>query len=72
MLTLHLVQLKMESDKEHMPLFLFCFQKKSAANAHRIICETYDKNVIANRMCANYCKRFKNGNFDINDKERSG
>jgi len=27
--------------------------KKSAADAHRIICETYSKNVIAIRTCTN-------------------
>jgi len=31
--------------------FLFCFhQKKSVADVHRIICETYSENVIAIRM----------------------
>jgi len=47
----------MESDKEHIcHCFLFCFhQKKNAAkdNAHKIICETYDENVIAVKTCAN-------------------
>jgi len=34
--------------------FLFCFhEKKSAADAHRIIYETRSENVIAIRMCAN-------------------
>jgi len=41
----------MESDKKHIHhFFLFCFhQKKSATaakNAHRVIYETYDENVI--------------------------
>jgi len=41
-ITLHLVRLKMELDKEHIRYcLLFCFhQKKSAADAHKIICET--------------------------------
>jgi len=64
----------MEPDKEHIRhCLLFCFhQKKSAADAHRIICETYGENVVAIRTCANWFKRFKNGDFDISDKERSG
>jgi len=64
----------MESNKEHIRhCLLFCFhQKKNAADAHRIICETYDENVIAIRTCANWFKRFKNGDFDISDKEHSG
>jgi len=33
---------------------LFCFhQSKRAVDAHRIICETYDKKIIAIRTCAN-------------------
>jgi len=32
--------------------------------------QNYSENVI--RICANRFKRFKNGNFDISDKERSG
>jgi len=63
----------MELDKEHIyHCFLFRFhQKKSAADAHRIICETYDKNVIAIRTSANKFKQVKNSNFYISDKKRS-
>jgi len=46
----------------------FCFVfllKKSAA--YRFIRETYDENVRAIRTCVNWFKRFKNGDFDIND-----
>jgi len=41
----------MESDKEYIcHSLLFCFyRKKNDADAHRIICETYDENVIAIR-----------------------
>jgi len=38
---------------------------------HKIICETYGENVKAIRTCANWYKWFKNGDFDINYKERS-
>jgi len=42
---LHLIRLKIESDKEHIRhYFLFC-EKKSATVAHRIICETCNENV---------------------------
>jgi len=48
---LHLIRLKMELDKQ-IHCLLFCFYpKKSAADAHRIICETYGENVIAIRTC---------------------
>jgi len=43
----------MKPDKEHIRhCFLFRFhQNKSAAYAHRIICQTYGENVIAIRKC---------------------
>jgi len=66
-------KLKMKLVKEPIRhCLLFCFhQKKSAANAHRIIWQTYGENIIIIRTCANYFKRFKNDDFDINDKKRS-
>jgi len=39
----------------HCLLFYF-HQKKSAADAHRIICETYDENIIAIKTCRNWFK----------------
>jgi len=52
-----LVLLKKESDKEHFcHCFLFCFQKNSAVDTHKIICETYGENVIVTRTCANWFK----------------
>jgi len=55
----------MKLDKEYIRYrLLTCFhQKKSAADAHRIICDIdVDENVIAIRTCANWFKRCKNGN----------
>jgi len=48
----------MEPDKEHIRhCLLFCFlQKKSAVDAHGIICKTYGKNVMAIRTYANWLK----------------
>jgi len=48
----------MESDKEHCLLFVF-YQKRSVADAHKIIYETYNENVIVIRTCANWFKWFK-------------
>jgi len=48
-ITLHLIRLKIEQDKEHIRSFCF-HQNKSAANAHRVIYETYDENIIIIRM----------------------
>lgn len=46
-------ELKMKSDKEHIcHCFCFVFIKKITADAHRIICEMYDENVIIFRTCA--------------------
>jgi len=63
----------MESVKEHICYcLLFCFQKKSAADAHRIICETYSENVIALEWIRISLNDFvKNGDFDINNRDRS-
>jgi len=38
---------------------------------HKIICEMYGENVIAIKTCANWFKKFKNNDFDINDKNAS-
>jgi len=48
---LHLERLKMEPDKKYICYcLLFCFyRKKNDADAHKIICKTYDENVIAIR-----------------------
>jgi len=68
-ITLHLVRLKIETDKGHIRhCLLFCFHKKSGADAYRIIIEIYNGNVIAIRTCVNWIKRLKNGNFDISNK----
>jgi len=60
----------MKPDKKHIRrCFLFCFhQKKNTIDTHRIICKMYDENIIAIRTCANWFKRFKNGDFDISDE----
>jgi len=55
---LHLVRLKIELEKEHIRhcLLFYFHQKQNAADAHRIICEMYDENIIAIRTCANWFK----------------
>jgi len=73
-ITLHLVQLKMESDKEHIyHCLLFCFHQNKVLLMHRIIYEIYGENVITIRTCVNCFKQFKNGDFDIKvTKDRIG
>lgn len=54
-------------------VLLFCFnQKKKAAESFRLIQETYGENAPTQQTCENWFKRFKTGDFDVCDKERSG
>jgi len=43
--------------------------KKSAAEAHRLLVEAYA--VLSERSCCKWFQKFKNGEFDVEDKERS-
>ena len=54
-------------NKRHLREFLIYFfnLKKSAAEAHRLLVETYGEATLR-------FKKLKNGQFDIEDKERSG
>ena len=47
-------------------------QKKSAAEAHRILVETYGDHALSETTCRDWFRRFKNKDFDVEDKERSG
>ena len=52
-------------------IFLHYFiQNKSAAEAHRILVETYDDNALSNTMCRDWFKRFKNNDFKLEDKDQ--
>ena len=64
----------MECDKEHFCRLLYCFDsKKTAAEAHRFISETYSEFALSDSTCEYWdSRRFKSGNFDLKDKERSG
>jgi transposase len=68
------MRLKMERDKDHFRhLLLYCFDsKKTAAEAHRFISETYSKHAPSVKTCEYWYRRFKSGDFDLKDKERSG
>jgi len=46
--------------------------KKSAAEAHRILSNTYDEAAISERTCREWFQRFKNGNFDVEDRHGGG
>ena len=44
--------------------------KKSAAEAHRLLVEAYGDAALSERSCREWFQ--KNGEFDVEDKERSG
>ena len=46
-------------------------QNKSAAEAHRILVETYGDNALPD-TCRDWFRRFKNNDFKLETKERSG
>ena len=48
------------------------FQKKSAAEAHIILPETYNDYVLSETTCRDWFRRFRNKDFDVKDYERSG
>jgi len=45
--------------------------KKSAAEAHRMLSNTYGA-VISERTCREWFQRFKNGDFDVEDRHSGG
>ena len=63
-----------EPNKRHLQELLIYFfnLKKSAAEAHRLLVETYGEAGSNERSCFEWFWQFKNGEFDIEDKERSG
>ncbi|KAG5322814.1 MOS1T transposase, partial [Pseudoatta argentina] len=53
-------------------LLHYFIQKKSAAGAHRILVQTYNDNALSDTTCRDWFRRFKNNDFELEDKERSG
>ncbi|KAG5317883.1 MOS1T transposase, partial [Pseudoatta argentina] len=53
-------------------LLHYFIQKKSAAEAHRIPVQTYGDNALSDTTCRDWFRRFKNNDFELEDKERSG
>ena len=47
-------------------------QDKSAAEAQRTICATYGESVIDESTCCRWFRKFKNWDFDLSGKPRSG
>ena len=53
-------------------LIYFFTLKKSAAEANWLLVETYGKAALCEKSCREWFQKFKNGEFDIEDKESSG
>ncbi|KAG5322394.1 MOS1T transposase, partial [Pseudoatta argentina] len=53
-------------------LLYYFIQKKSAAEAHRILVQTYGDNALSDTTCRDWFRRFKNNDVELEDKERSG
>ncbi|EGI60747.1 Mariner Mos1 transposase [Acromyrmex echinatior] len=47
-------------------VLIFCFNmKKSAAEVHPMLSNTYGEAAISKRTCREWFQRFKNGDFDV-------
>ncbi|GBP68254.1 Mariner Mos1 transposase [Eumeta japonica] len=53
-------------------LLHYFIQKKSAAEAHRILAENHGDNALSDTTRRGWFRRFKNNNFELENKERSG
>lgn len=64
----------MDNNKEHFRhILLFYFRRgKTAANVHRKLCAVYGTDAITERACQIWYKKFKSGNFEVQDALRSG
>lgn len=65
---------KFVPSKRHLREILVYFfnLKKSAAEAHRLLVEAYGEGALSERTCREWFQKFKNGDFDVEDKDRSG
>ena len=63
-----------EPNKRHLrELLIYFFNlKKSAAEAHRLFVEAYDEVALSERSCREWFQKFKNGDFDVEDRHGGG
>ena len=63
-----------ESNKRRLRDILIYFfnLKKSSAETHRLLVEIYGEAALSERSCREWFQKFKDGEFDIEDKQRSG
>lgn len=53
-------------------LLHYFHRKTAAAEAHRILVETYGDNALSEQTCRRWFQQFKGGDFDIEDEEHPG
>ena len=60
--------------KQHLrEVLIFFFNgKKSAVESHRMLVEVYGESALSDKTCREWFRRFKSGDFSVEDKERSG
>ncbi|EGI67318.1 Mariner Mos1 transposase [Acromyrmex echinatior] len=46
--------------------------KKSAAETHRLLAEIYGESVPSETVCRDWFRRFKSGDCNVHDKQRTG
>ncbi|GBP41563.1 Mariner Mos1 transposase [Eumeta japonica] len=63
-----------EPNSRHLrKVLIFCFNlKKSVAEAHQMLSNTYGEAAISERMRREWFQRFKNGHFDVEDQYGGG
>ncbi|EGI67224.1 Mariner Mos1 transposase [Acromyrmex echinatior] len=62
-----------EPNKRHLrKLLIYFFNLKKFAAEHRLLVEAYGEAALTERSCREWFQKFKNGEFDVEDKERSG
>lgn len=61
-------------NKQHLrEVILFHYNSgKSAAESHRLLSETYQEHAPEEITCRRWFARFKSGDLDVKDKERTG
>ncbi|GBP58590.1 Mariner Mos1 transposase [Eumeta japonica] len=65
---------KFKPNKCHLrELLIYFFNlEKSAAEAHRLLVEAYNEAALREKTCRERFQKFKNGYFDVEDKDRGG
>ena len=62
-----------EPNKHHLrKLLIYFFNSKKSPKAHKLLVEVCGNAALSERSCREWFQKFKNSEFDVEDKERSG